>query len=125
MTEECRENSLCVEKDMDMDDSHFIYRQISSKSIKFLDFDYKRCVGCGICVDICPTKALELGPMQEISTGLDAPPVMMDLDKCTFCSMCANFCPVHAFKMTEEGELPEKEEFPTFDSYVRMNEKCL
>ncbi|MDK2825316.1 MAG: 4Fe-4S ferredoxin [Methanolobus sp.] len=125
MSEECRENSLCVEKDMDMDGSHFIYRQISSKSIKFLDFDYKRCVGCGICVDICPTKALELGPMQEISTGLDAPPVMMDLEKCTFCSMCANFCPVHAFKMTEEGELPEKEEFPTFDSYVRMNEKCL
>ena len=125
MTEECRENSLCVEKDMDMDGTHFIYRQISSKSIKFLDYDYKRCVGCGLCVDICPTTALELGPMQEISTGLDAPPVMMDLDKCTFCSMCANFCPVNAFKMTEEGELPEKEEFPTFDSYVRMNEKCL
>ena len=125
MSEECKEDSLCVEKDMDMDGSHFIYRQISSKSIKSLDYDYKRCVGCGICVDLCPTKALELGPMQEISTGLDAPPVMMDLDKCTFCSMCANFCPVHAFKMTGEGELPEKEEFPTFDSYVRMNEKCL
>lgn len=125
MTEVCREGSLCVDREMDMDGSHFIYRQISSKSVKFLDYDYKRCVGCGICVSICPTKALELGPMQEISTGLDAPPVMMDLEKCTFCSMCANFCPVHAFRMTEEGDLPEKEDFPTYDSFVRMNEKCL
>ncbi|WP_342304768.1 4Fe-4S binding protein [Methanolobus sp. ZRKC5] len=125
MTEECRESSLCVEKDMDIDGSHFIYRQISNQSVKFLDYDYKRCVGCGICVGLCPTQALELGPMQEISTGLDAPPVMMELDKCTFCSMCANFCPVHAFKMTEEGDFPDNDEFPTYDSYVRMNEKCL
>ncbi|MEZ5335133.1 MAG: 4Fe-4S binding protein [Methanolobus sp.] len=125
MTEKCREDSLCVEKEIDMDETHFIYRQISNKSVKFLDYDYKRCVGCGICVGLCPTKALELGPMQEISTGLDAPPVMMDLEKCTFCSMCASFCPVHAFRMTEEGDFPEKEEFPEYDSYVRMNEKCL
>jgi 4Fe-4S ferredoxin len=125
VTEECREGSLCVDKDMDIDGSHFIYRQISNKSVKFLDYDYKRCVGCGICVGLCPTTALELGPMQEISTGLDAPPVMMELEKCTFCSMCANFCPVHAFKMTEEGDLPEKDEFPVYDSYVNMNEKCL
>ncbi|WMW23215.1 4Fe-4S binding protein [Methanolobus mangrovi] len=125
MTEECREGSLCVDKDMDIDGSHFTYRQISNQSIKFLDYNYKRCVGCGICVGLCPAKALELGPMQEISTGLDAPPVMMDLEKCTFCSMCANFCPVHAFKMTEEGDFPEKDEFPVYDSYVTMNEKCL
>ncbi|WP_242492528.1 4Fe-4S binding protein [Methanolobus psychrotolerans] len=125
MTGECRESSLCVDKDMDIEGSHFIYRQITDKSVKFLDYDYKRCVGCGICVGLCPTKALELGPMQEISTGLDAPPVMMDLEKCTFCSMCANFCPVNAFKMTAEGDFPEKEDFPEYDSYVIMNEKCL
>jgi 4Fe-4S ferredoxin len=125
VTDECREDSLCVDKDMDIEGSHFIYRQISNKSVRQLDYDYKRCVGCGICVGLCPTKALELGPMKEISTGLDAPPVMMDLEKCTFCSMCANFCPVHAFKMSSEGELPKKEEFPGYDSYVLMNEKCL
>lgn len=125
MTKQCREDSLCVEKEMDMDGTRFIYRQVSNKSVKFLDYDYRRCVGCGICVGLCPTKALELGPMKEIATGLDAPPVMMDLEKCTFCSMCASFCPVHAFKMTEEGDFPQKEEFPEYDSYVRMNEKCL
>jgi len=119
------EESLSVAKEMDIDGSRFIYRLITDKSAKFLDYDYKRCMGCGICVGLCPTKALELGPIKEIATGLDAPPVMMDLDKCTFCSMCASFCPVDAFRMSSEGDYPEKEKFPELDTYVRMNEKCL
>jgi 4Fe-4S ferredoxin len=110
---------------MDIDGSRFIYRMTTDKSVKTLDYDYKRCVGCGICVGLCPTKALELGPMKEISTGLDAPPVIMDLDKCTFCSMCAGFCPVDAFKMTSEGDFSENGDLPELSTYVRMNEKCL
>ena len=38
--------------------------------------------------------------MQEIAKGLDAPPVLIDLDACAFCGMCVNFCPMKAFKMT-------------------------
>ena len=81
---------LTVTTSMDLQGSHFLYTQATEKSLKTLDYDYKRCNGCGICVEICPTKALELGPIHEIATGLDAPAVMMDLDKCTFCRMCSN-----------------------------------
>jgi len=125
VTEDAGDKSLSVTRDMDIEGSRFIYRMITDKSVKILDYDYKRCVGCGICVGLCPTKALELGPMKEISTGLDAPPVIMDLDKCTFCSMCAGFCPVDAFKMTSEGDFFEKGDLPELNTYVRMNEKCL
>lgn len=117
--------SMSMEKEMDVDGTHFIYRQISDRSRKLLDYDYKRCIGCGICVGLCPTKALELGPMKEIATGLDVPPVIMELDKCTFCSMCVQFCPMHAYSMTEEGNFPTDEAFPQYDSFVRTNEKCL
>lgn len=117
--------TITVTKDMDIQGSNFIYSQVTEKSKQMLDYDYKRCTGCGICVGLCPTKALELGPMHEIATGMDAPPVMMDLEKCTFCGMCANFCPVHAFKMESEGELPDEVNYPVYDSYVRFNEKCL
>jgi|GEM_PF-5505769 len=28
-----------------------------------LDYLSKKCVGCGMCTDICPTEALKLGPV--------------------------------------------------------------
>ena len=125
MTDDRDGTSMSLEKEMDVDGTHFIYRQISDRSRKVLDYDYKRCIGCGICVGLCPTKALELGPMKEISMGLDVPPVTMDLDKCTFCSMCVQFCPMHAYSMTEEGDFPLQERFPQYDDFVRTNDKCL
>ncbi len=69
-----------------------------------LIYDYKSCAGCGICVDICPTNALELGPVTEIAAGLDAPPVIMDVEKCPFCGMCVAFCPYNAFEMLLKGK---------------------
>ena len=125
MTQECDEEGITVTKKMDIKDSHFMYTQETEKSQKVLDYDYKWCTGCGLCVSLCPTRALELGPMHEIATGMDAPPVMMDIDKCSFCGMCANFCPIHAITIGSGGELPEKESFPEYDSYVKVNEKCL
>lgn len=112
-----------ISRDMDVNGHCFVFRQMTDRTVKLLEYDYKRCVGCGICVGICPTKALELGPIKEIATGLDAPPVMMDLDKCTFCSMCASFCPLDAFRMSSQGDIAEK--MPELETYVRMNEKCL
>jgi 4Fe-4S ferredoxin len=116
---------ITVTTGMDLQGSQFIYTQTTEKSIKTLKYDYKRCNGCGICVEICPTKALEAGPIHEIATGLDAPAVMMDLDKCTFCRMCANLCPVHAISFEAIGEVPDEEQYPKYDSYVNINEKCL
>src|SRR5690554_1501284 len=89
-----------IEKEMEVEGSIIKSIQRSQDSVKVLDYDYKKCNGCGICVDLCPVKALSLGPVIEIATGLDAPPVLIDLDKCVFCGMCAAFCPVDAYKMT-------------------------
>ncbi len=91
-----------IEKEMEVEDSRIRCRQKTGESEKILDYDYKKCAGCSICVALCPKEALEEGPLQEIAKGLDAPPVLIDLDKCVFCGMCVNFCPVRAFKMTVE-----------------------
>jgi 4Fe-4S ferredoxin len=119
------EKTLEVTREMDVDGSRLIYRLKTDRGVKTLAYDYKRCTGCGICVDICPAEALELGPTLEIATGLDAPPVMVDQDKCTFCSMCANFCPVRAFRMETEGEFPEEELYPVLEMDVAFNDRCL
>jgi 4Fe-4S ferredoxin len=89
-----------IEKDMEIEDSHIRCKQKTADSEKVLDYDYKKCAGCSICVALCPKKALQEGPLQEIAKGMDAPPVLIDLDACVFCGMCANLCPVQAFKMT-------------------------
>jgi 4Fe-4S ferredoxin len=60
-------------------------------------------------VALCPKKALQEGPLQEIAKGLDAPPVLIDLDACAFCGMCVNFCPMKAFKMTVREKRPTQE----------------
>jgi 4Fe-4S ferredoxin len=119
------QEQITVTNSMDLQGTHFCYNQVTEKSIKTLDYDYKRCNGCGICVEVCPTKALELGPVHEIATGLDAPPVIMDLEKCTFCRMCANLCPVHAITFDAVGEVPDEKQYPKYDAYVNINEKCL
>ena len=94
-----------IEKEMDVQDSHILAKQKTKEKEILLDYDYKKCAGCSICVALCPKQALQEGPLQEIAKGLDAPPVLIDLDACAFCGMCVNFCPTRAFKMTLR-ELP-------------------
>lgn len=94
-----------IEKEMDVQDSHILAKQKTKEKEIILDYDYKKCAGCSICVALCPKLALQEGPLQEIAKGLDAPPVLIDLDACAFCGMCVNFCPTRAFKMTLR-ELP-------------------
>lgn len=98
-----------IEKEMEVEGSRIRCRQRTTASEKILDYDYKKCAGCSICVALCPKKALEEGPLQEIAKGMDAPPVLIDLDACVFCGMCANLCPVRAFRMTVKEKTPATE----------------
>ncbi len=45
----------------------------------------KKCIGCGVCVDICPYSAIELFEDQAMVSG-----------HCTVCGACAEVCPVDA-----------------------------
>ncbi|MDO9098199.1 MAG: 4Fe-4S binding protein, partial [Candidatus Methanoperedens sp.] len=113
------EEKLEVAVDSEVRDSHFLYTQKTGKSKKRLDYDYKRCTGCGICVELCPKKAIETGPLIEIATGMDAPPVIIDHTKCSFCGMCAAFCPVKSIRMyVNDKDILELQEFPHLDSGV-------
>ncbi|MCX9011458.1 MAG: 4Fe-4S binding protein [Candidatus Methanoperedens sp.] len=120
------EKPLEVTVDSEVNGPHFQFTQRTGKSKRVLDYDYKRCNGCGLCIEVCPKKAIEPGPLIEIATGLDAPPVIVDHTRCSFCGMCASFCPVKAFKMTlNDRNILELAEFPHLDSGVVFNDKCL
>ncbi|MHC1570510.1 MAG: 4Fe-4S binding protein, partial [Methermicoccaceae archaeon] len=57
-----------IERGLDVADSVLVYSQDTPILKKRILYDYKRCNGCGLCVDVCPASALELGPMPEIAT---------------------------------------------------------
>jgi formate hydrogenlyase subunit 6/NADH:ubiquinone oxidoreductase subunit I len=54
----------------------------------------EKCIGCGICVSVCPNNAIELVEFM----GQRYPQI--HLGKCCFCALCAEYCPRNALKMT-------------------------
>ncbi len=65
-------------------------------NIKPLDkrivWDKKKCTHCGLCIDVCPTKALIFRkPEMRIE---------FDKRKCIACELCLKICPVKAIERT-------------------------
>lgn len=121
-----------IEKGTEIKNSNLVYYQKCMKDNSEIDYreliyDYKQCAGCGICVDICPVKVIEKGPIVDIVTaGIDAPPVILNEEDCPFCGMCAAFCPYNSFKMLISGrDFNELEEYPHIVSSIHVKEKCL
>lgn len=54
--------------------------------------DEKLCIGCGICVEKCPVKAIELN---------DNSKAIRNADWCIGCGICAHFCPENAISLLE------------------------
>jgi len=64
-------------------------------SIKRID----GCIGCGICVETCPTDVIRLNPKThkaEIKYPAD----------CQICHLCRMYCPVDAITISPEKSIP-------------------
>lgn len=46
--------------------------------------DLRRCNGCGVCEELCPTHAVEVLAGKAVITRPAA---------CTFCPLCESYCP--------------------------------
>jgi formate hydrogenlyase subunit 6/NADH:ubiquinone oxidoreductase subunit I len=62
-------------------------------------FDIEHCIGCGLCASDCPTKAIEMIPVDEKKRPV------FHLDRCVFCYQCAESCPRNAIKNSAFFEL--------------------
>lgn len=58
--------------------------------------DRTRCIGCGECVQLCPTECLRM---------LEAEPLLVRPRDCIACSVCALICPTEAIRV--ERPTPE------------------
>jgi len=57
-------------------------------------FDRDSCIGCTLCVKVCPAHAIEF--------LADVKKVRVWVDQCIFCSQCTNICPKDSLSMTGE-----------------------
>ena len=54
--------------------------------------DIEYCKGCGLCVDFCPEKIMQLDTEVITQKGYH-PAQCVDQDNCTGCLSCAMMCP--------------------------------
>lgn len=56
--------------------------------------DKSKCIGCGICENICPTRCIEI-----VRDGRWFPRI--DIGHCMFCALCIDQCPKEALEFTK------------------------
>lgn len=60
------------------------------EGVATLEYDRKRCVGCGRCIEVCPHQVFEMeGRVARL----------IDLDACMECGACALNCPPEAISV--------------------------
>ncbi|OGS42199.1 MAG: hypothetical protein A3K67_01575 [Euryarchaeota archaeon RBG_16_62_10] len=70
--------------------------------------DFKRCIGCSNCVQICPNDCMWMEKLEDPELGkIERPGV--DYARCLFCGLCVEVCPTVAIHHTVEFELADRE----------------
>lgn len=54
--------------------------------------DENVCKGCGLCVQVCPSKIIALAKNRLNAKGYN-PAEVLEMEKCTGCAMCGIICP--------------------------------
>ncbi len=66
--------------------------------------DFKRCIGCSNCVQICPNDCMWMQKLEDPELGkIERPGI--DMGRCLFCGLCVEVCPTVAIHETVEFEL--------------------
>lgn len=111
-------------------DNELVIERILHAKNYMLILDRDRCLGCGICKEICPKEAIEIKIVPKGDKEKAEPPIIdIDEQKCHFCGICNSICPFGALKLKVDGEqlIPviKTESFPQLIREIKIDtEKC-
>lgn len=74
------------------------YHEEEKDNRRFHTHRPRLCIGCGLCLEICPEDAIS---KDESSL------MMVDEDKCIHCGACSNICPARAVLFEREFGLSD------------------
>ena len=57
-------------------------------------YDKESCIGCRLCIRVCPSRAIEFLPEEK--------KIKIRIDRCLFCSQCNDVCPTNSLSMSED-----------------------
>ena len=90
------------------------------------EFDQDFCIGCGACVNVCPTEALTM-----VDDPKAQPPVRVikqRYDTCIFCGNCQENCTTEkGIKLSNKWDLATLDRNQTFENHqheLQLCEKC-
>ncbi|MBY8990951.1 MAG: 4Fe-4S binding protein [Candidatus Lokiarchaeota archaeon] len=118
-----------IEKDLEINPDKLILKWKYQNVDKKLTYDIKKCIGCSLCKLVCPTDAIDLGPIPEIAQEIlddTNPKILIDHEKCCYCMLCAVICPNDAFheNIEPEGQV-DLNQYPTIDKFYKIDmKKC-
>ncbi|HMA83525.1 MAG TPA: 4Fe-4S binding protein [Candidatus Thermoplasmatota archaeon] len=68
-----------------------------------IKYDRDTCIGCKLCMKVCPTDAIEFIP--------ETKKIRIYLSRCCFCSQCNDICPKNCLSMGDEFLLADTDKY--------------
>ena len=72
--------------------------------VRRADTGLARCVGCGLCAAICPSKCIKIYTSEDGNHEKIVDRYEIEILRCVFCSFCVEACPYGAIVLTKHYE---------------------
>jgi len=83
-----------------------------------IDFDSEKCVGCDLCVQLCPKEVLASG--DKVAKEI---PRVVNVEECCACMTCSGKCPQGAILISQDAPLKRYIDDENDKPFVPLNEE--